>query len=120
MHGRRTPLHFIELMTGEGKVDDAALAEHRVEIEFPAQTLPQFERMLVQMRAVVPHVIRAHDCCVATCIAESNRAFLEHGDAAQTVILCEVVRGRKPVAAAPTMITSYDFFAVAGRQARGQ
>src|SRR3954454_14171287 len=55
--------------------------------------------MLVEMRALIPEIVGAHDCRVAPGIATADPALLQHRDIGDAVFLCEVVRRRQAVAA---------------------
>jgi len=93
-------MHLAQLMLIVGEAEQAALAEHDVEVERLAQALPQLEGMLVEVRALVPEIVRAHDGGVATGVAAADPALLEHGDVADAMLLGEVVGGGETVAAA--------------------
>ncbi len=95
------------------QVQDAALAQHDVEIEFGRQPLPQLQRMLVDPRAGVPQIIRADDRRVAPGIAEADRAFFEHRDIADAVLFREIISGRQPV---PAAADNHDLVALSRRR----
>src|SRR6218665_2854410 len=50
--------HVLQRMA---QVEHAALAEHHIHVQFLAQALPQLERVLVELRRLVPQIVRAHD-----------------------------------------------------------
>jgi hypothetical protein len=93
----RQPTHLMGRMR---EVEQAALAEHDVEVQLLAQALPQLQRVLVKMRALVPEIIGAHDGGVAAGVAAADPALLQHGDIGDAVLLGEVVSRRQAVAAA--------------------
>ncbi len=68
-HGVAAPAMRIHLGVGMGEVNDAALGEHDVVIEVARQSLPQFQRMLIELRVRLVQVVRAHDRRVAPGIA---------------------------------------------------
>ena len=79
------------LLLGVAQVQDAALAEHDVVVEFAAEVFPELERELVNVRASIPEVVGAHDGGVAPHAAAAQPASLEHGDVGDAVDLGEVV-----------------------------
>ena len=82
------------------EVDDAALAEHEVDVQFFVQAFPELERVLVKRAAFVPQVVRADDGRVASGVAAADPAFFQHRDVGDGVVFGKVVRGREPVPAA--------------------
>src|SRR5579883_3309170 len=92
--------HLAELAAGLGHRHDAALREHEVEVELLRQPFPQLQRMLVEMRAVVPEVVGADDGRIAAGIAAADPSLLEDGDIGDAVILGEIIGRREAVAAA--------------------
>lgn len=57
------------------KIDDPALANHRVIVEVLLQPFPEFERVFVESFVFTKYVIRADDCGVSTNITAANSAF---------------------------------------------
>jgi hypothetical protein len=100
LHGVAAPAVLIALGVGMGEVDDAALGEHDVEIEFLREPFPQLERPLVEVRVGLEQIIRTHDRGVAAGVAQAERAPLQHGYVGDAMFLGEVVGGREPVPAA--------------------
>ena len=84
----------------------AARRVHHVVVELAREALPQLQRMLVERGRFLPQIVRAQDRRVAAGVAAAEPALFEHGDIAQPVLLGEVIGGREPMAAAPTMTTS--------------
>src|SRR3546814_3569790 len=64
---------------------NATLAEHDVEVELLAQSLPQLQRMLVDRRRFVPEIVGAADGGVAAGVAAADPALLQHRDVAAAV-----------------------------------
>src|SRR3954451_973368 len=95
------------------QVQDAALAQHEVEIEFGRKPLPQLQRMLVDPRTGVPEIIRADDRRVAPGIAETDRAFFEHRDIADAMLFRKIISGRQPV---PAAADNHDIVALSRRR----
>ena len=82
------------------EIEHAARAVHHVEIELLRQPLPQLEGQLVEMRIRIEMVVGAHDRRVAPRVAAAEPSLFEHGYIAEAMLLGEVIRGGKPVAAA--------------------
>ena len=81
------------------EVQDAALAEHHVEVQLLGEPLPQLDRVIVDPGALVPQVIGADDRRVAPGVAAAEPALFEHGHVAHAVLLGQVVGGRQTMAA---------------------
>ena len=88
--------HVVQVVA---QVEHPARTEHDVEVEFPAQTLPELERELVEARRLVAQVVGPHDGGVSTRVATAEPALLDDRDIGDAVYLGEVVGGRQPVAA---------------------
>ena len=114
MHGACAPFHFVQFVACKREIDHPALTEHGVEIELLAQSFPQFQCVLVQMRAVVPHVIGAHDRGVAPGVAEPDRAFFQHCYIADAVKFGKIVRSCQPMPAAADDYHVITFFGLRG------
>ena len=80
--------------------DQAALAQHDVEIELLRETLVELQRKIVEPRAFRIQVIGAHDGGVAPGIAAADPAALEHRHIGDAVILRQVIGGGEAMAAA--------------------
>ena len=70
-----------------GEVDDAALADHQVEVELLAQTLVEVQGFVVDGGAFVPEVVGADDGRVAAGIAATDPALFQDRDVGNTVFL---------------------------------
>ena len=81
------------------QIEDAALAEHDVEVQVMGQPLPELERVLVEKGGLVPEIVRADDGGVARRVAAAEVALLDDGDVACAVVLGEIVGRRKAVPA---------------------
>src|SRR6218665_2931116 len=66
--------HVLQRMA---QVEHAALAEHHIHVQFLAQALPQLERVLVELRRLVPQIVRAHDRGVARRVAAAQIALFQ-------------------------------------------
>src|SRR5687768_4272930 len=76
---------------------NAALAQHDVEIELAAQTLVELQRMIVEGCTGGIEIIRATHLRVATRVATADPALLEHGDISNAVLPGEIVSSREPM-----------------------
>jgi hypothetical protein len=81
-------------------IEDAALTQHHVEIEFARQPLIEPERQVVEGDRLGIEVVRPHDGGVAAGVAAAEPALLDHADARAFVGLGEVISGRQPMSAA--------------------
>ena len=88
-----------QVLQAVSQVIDAALAEHDIVIQVPAQPLPQLQRLLVEQRGFRPQVVGTHDSGIASRIAAADPAFLQHGNVADPVFFCQVVGASQTVAA---------------------
>jgi hypothetical protein len=82
------------------KIEDAALAQHHVEIELARQPLIEPERQVIEGDRLGIEVVRPHDGGVAAGVAATEPALLDHADARAFVSFGEVIGGRKPMSAA--------------------
>ena len=64
------------------------------------QAFPQFHRVFVQVRRLVPQVVGPHDGGVARGVTATQPAFLDHGHVGDPVFLGQVVGGRQTMPAA--------------------
>ena len=79
--------------------ENAALAQHHVEVELARQALVEPERHVVQRDRLGIEIVRAHDRRVAPGVAAAEPALLDHRDARAAMVLREIVGGREAVAA---------------------
>ena len=93
------PLQLADVVEAVREVDDAALAQHHVEVELVLERLPELQAELVDRRALVPQVVRAHDRRVAAHVPAAEPAPLEHGHVRDAVVLREVVGRRETMPA---------------------
>src|SRR4029077_6236552 len=82
------------------EIEDAALAQHHVEIELVRQPLIEPEREVIEGDRLGIEVVRPHDGGVASGVAAAEPALLDHADTRALVSLREVIGGREPMAAA--------------------
>ena len=82
------------------EVVDTALAEHDVVVQVLAETLPKFERLLVEQCCFGPEIVGANDRGVASGIAAADPAFLQHRDIREPMLFGQVVGGRQSMPAA--------------------
>ena len=82
------------------EIEDAPLAQHDVEVELPAEALVELQRVIVEMRALVPEIVRANDRGVASGVAAAQPALLEHRHVSDAVQRRQIVCGRESVAPA--------------------
>jgi len=82
------------------KVELPPLRQHHVEVELVAQVLPQSQRLLVEQRVAVDHVVGPDDRRVAAGIAAADIPFFDHPDAGDAVLLGKVVGGGQTMTAA--------------------
>ena len=88
--------HVAQVM---GQIDDAALAQHDVEVEVLAQTFVKLQRLLIDGGAFVPQIVGPDDRRVAARVAAAEPSFLDHRDVANTVFLGQIIGGRQTMAA---------------------
>ncbi len=91
----------LQLVMAVRQGQDAALAQHHIEIELATQALVELERVFVERGALRPEIVGARDLGVAPRIAAAQPALFEHRDIADAVFLGQIVSGRKAVAAGP-------------------
>ncbi len=89
--GADPTLGITDVLQGVAEVVDATLGEHHVVVEVLGQAFPQFHRVFVQVRRLVPQVVGAHDGGVAGGVAAAQPALLDHRDIGDTVLLGQVV-----------------------------
>ena len=89
--------HVVALTVVVPGVDDAALAHHGVEVQFLLESFPQPQREVVEADVLRTVVGGADDGRVAPDIAETDRAFFEHGDIGDAEVVGEVVGGGETV-----------------------
>ena len=82
------------------KIEDAALAQHDIEIELARQALIEPEREIVERDRFGIEIVRPHDGRVAPGVAAAEPALLDHADMAAFVGLGEIIGGREPMPAA--------------------
>ena len=83
------------------EVVDAALAEHDVVVEVLGQAFPQFHRVLVEVRRLIPQVVGAHDGGVACGVTAAQPALLDHRDVLHAKLFGQVIgRGQTVTATA--------------------
>src|SRR5579863_4462679 len=82
------------------EIEDAALAQHDVEIELAREALIEAQREVVEGDRFGIEIVRAHDRRVAPGVAAAEPAFLDHADPGLLMGLGEVIGGREPVSAA--------------------
>ena len=82
------------------EVEHAALAEQDRVAEVVLEALPQLQRVLVDLGAFIPQIVRPDQRGIAGHVAAREPALLEHGDVGDAVVLHEVMGGRQAVAAA--------------------
>ncbi|MNF86547.1 hypothetical protein D3C84_689870 [compost metagenome] len=87
------------VLQGVAQVVDATLGEHHVVVQVLGQAFPQFHRVLVQLRRLVPQVVGADDGGVARGVAAAQPALLHHRDVLHAEFLGQVVGGGQAVAA---------------------
>src|SRR3984957_12647685 len=90
----------LELGGGVGNIEDAALAQHDVEVELARQPLIEPERQVIESDRLGIEVVRPHDGGVAAGVAAPEPALLDHADARALVGLGEVVSSRQAMSAA--------------------
>ena len=99
-HGVAPPHIGVPLRVRMEDVEDAALADHGVEVELLAQPLPQLHRALVEGGVARQQIVRANDRGVAPDIAGAEIALLQHGDIGDAMLLGEVIGGGETMPAA--------------------
>ena len=77
------------------------LTEHQIEVDLLSQAFPELQGELVDVGGLVPEVVGPDDLGVAPGVAASDVALLQHGDAADPMLLDQVVGGGEAVAATP-------------------
>ena len=100
LHRVGEPRGHLELSLRMRKIEDAALAQHHVEIELARQPFIEPEREVVEGDRFGIEIVRPHDGGVAAGVAAAEPALLDHADARALVSLREVIGGREPMAAA--------------------
>src|SRR5262249_49311065 len=95
-----TAADLAHLMAAVRERYEPALREHHIVVELLGEPFPQLQRMLVEMRAVVPEIVGAHDRSIAPGIAAAEPALLDHRDVGNAVILGKVIGGGEPMPAA--------------------
>ena len=80
-------------------VEDAALAQHHVEIELPRQALVEPQREVVQRDGLGIEIVRAHDRRVAPGVAAAEPTLLDDRHARAAMGLRQIIGGREAVAA---------------------
>jgi hypothetical protein len=87
--GADPTLGVTDVLQGVAQVVDAALGEHHVVVQVLGQAFPQFHRVFVQVRRLVPQVVGTHDGGVARGVAAAQPALLDHGT---LVMPCSLAR----------------------------
>jgi hypothetical protein len=82
------------------EVQHTALAEKDRVAEVVLETLPQLQRVFVDLRTLVPQVVRPDQGRVAGHVAAGEPTLLEHRHVGDAVVLHEIVGGRQAVPAA--------------------
>src|SRR5262249_47559891 len=78
---------------------DAARRIHDVVVEVLTESIPQFDRVVVDPGAFVVEIVGTDDGGVAAGISAAEPALFEHGDIGDAVFLGEVVGGGEAMAA---------------------
>jgi hypothetical protein len=99
-HRVRPARHRVEVVAGMREQHETPLAQHDVEVQILGETLVEPQRKIVEARTLGIQVIRTYDRRIAAGVAATDPAALEHGDIRDAMVLGEIIRGRKPVAAA--------------------
>ena len=99
LHGVGDPGGDLELGWRVGHVEDAALAQHHIEIELARQPLVEPQREIVERYRFRVKVVRPHDGRVAAGVAAAEPALFDHADAGAIVGLGEVIGGREAMSA---------------------
>ena len=89
--GIAAPHIGIALGVGVAQVQHAALRHHRVEIDVLLQPFPQLERQFIKGGIAGQQIVGTDDGGVAPDIARADIAFLDHGNAADIVVLGEIM-----------------------------
>ena len=82
------------------RLSSPRLAEHQVEVQFLGQAFPELQGEFVDVGGLVPEVVGPDDLGVAPGVAASDVPLFQDGDAADAMLLDQVVGGGEPVAAA--------------------
>ena len=100
LHGVGDPRGDFELGRRVRNVEDAALAQHHVEIELARQPLVEPQREVIEGDRFGIEIIRPHDRRVAAGVAAAEPALLDHANAHSFMGFGEVIGGRQPMSAA--------------------
>src|ERR1700722_14518473 len=100
LHRIGEPRGHLELSLRMGKIKDAALAQHHVEIELERQPLIEPKSQVREGDRFGIEVVRPYDGGVAAGFAAAEPALLDHADMAALVGLREVIGAGKPMSAA--------------------
>ena len=82
------------------KVENTALAYHRVVVELFLKALPQLHRPFVEGKITGKQIVRANYRCISTDVARPDITFFDDGNARDAVFLCKVVSGCEAMSAA--------------------
>src|SRR5690606_13411706 len=93
-------LELAPLVLVMSQIQGTAMAHHDVVVELAAKSLPQFERVIVDRRALVEEVVGADDRRVPPGIAAADPALLHHRDIGQPMLPGEVVGSGEAMPAA--------------------
>jgi hypothetical protein len=96
MHVALEALHVMDVVRQH---QHAALGEHDVVVQLLGEPLPEVERVIVELGALVVEVVRADDRGVAAGVAAAEPALVDHRDRCDPVLLREVIGGAEAVAA---------------------
>ena len=100
LHGVGDAGGDFELRRRVRHVEDAALAQHHVEVELARQSLVEPQREIVERNRFRPKVVRAHDRGVASGVAAAEPTLFDDAHSGPAVVLGEIIGRRQPVAAA--------------------
>jgi hypothetical protein len=118
--GADPTLGITDVLQGVAQVVDAALGEHHVVVQVLGQAFPQFHRVFVQVRRLVPQVVGTNDGGVARGVTAAQPAFFDHGHVGDAVLLGQVVGGRQTMPATADDDHVVDLLGVGVRHIRCQ
>ena len=104
--GMDMALEHLDVVNGVREHHHAARREHHIVIELLRQAFPELQRVVVDRGAFVPEIVRADDRRVAPGVAAAEPALLQHRHIGDAVFFRQIVGGRQPMPAAPTITTS--------------
>ena len=92
--------HLAKLVLGMGDGENAALAEHHIEVQVLRHAFPQLHRVLVDGGRLVPQIVRADDGGVPAGVAAAEPSLFDDSDALDAVNRRQRIGRGEPVAAA--------------------